>query len=211
MPDPAAQEYTPGKAGTVSAVVLGAGQSRRMGRPKLILPWGGHTVIAQIIATILQAGIADISVVVGPARALIEAALVGFPVRIVENPDAEKLDMLSSLQAGISAQTGSSRALLVFLGDQPQVEEGVIRSVIQRYSETCARLVAPSYQMRRGHPWLVERCMWAELLHLNPGKTMRDFLNAHGKEIEYIEVDTPSILQDLDTPEDYRREKPPTG
>jgi CTP:molybdopterin cytidylyltransferase MocA len=61
--------------------------------------------------------------------------------------------------------------------------------------------------LRRGHPWLVRRELWAELLALRPPQTLRDFLNAHAEEIQYVETD-PTILKDLDTPEDYRREKP---
>jgi len=60
--------------------------------------------------------------------------------------------------------------------------------------------------MRRGHPWLVQASLWPALLAMQAGQTLRDFLNRHAAQIEYVEVDTPSILKDLDTPEDYERE-----
>jgi molybdenum cofactor cytidylyltransferase len=62
--------------------------------------------------------------------------------------------------------------------------------------------------MRRGHPWLVDRALWPELLALQSPYTLRDFLTAHAGEIRYLDVDTDSILQDLDTPEDYTQQKP---
>jgi len=66
----------------------------------------------------------------------------------------------------------------------------------------------PSFQMRRGHPWLVARPLWPEILALKPPESTRDFLAGHAHEIHYVNVDTPSILADLDTPEDYEKSHP---
>jgi CTP:molybdopterin cytidylyltransferase MocA len=62
--------------------------------------------------------------------------------------------------------------------------------------------------MKRGHPWLVTRSLWKEILELRPPSTLRDFLNKYSDAIHYVTVDTPSILADLDTPEDYRKSHP---
>ncbi len=196
----------------VGAVVLAAGQSQRMGRPKLALPWGERSVIEQVVATLAEAGIAQIVVVTGGAREAVEAALTGHPVRLAYNPDFARSEMLSSLQVGIHALESSGSqalaALLVVLGDQPTIEASVVRAVVATYLATGAPLVVPSYQMRRGHPWLVERGLWPELLELAQDQTMRDFLHAHEEKIRYVEVDSPGILKDLDTPEDYQRLRP---
>ena len=74
--------------------------------------------------------------------------------------------------------------------------------------KTNPSIVVPSHQMRRGHPWLVARELWDEILELRAPKSMRDFLNAHKDEIFYVECDSPRILQDLDTPADYLKYKP---
>ena len=66
----------------------------------------------------------------------------------------------------------------------------------------------PSFQMRRGHPWLVTRPFWNEILELKPPQSLRDFLNSHASEIQYVNVDTPGVLADLDTPDDYHRSRP---
>jgi molybdenum cofactor cytidylyltransferase len=62
--------------------------------------------------------------------------------------------------------------------------------------------------MRRGHPWLIARELWEEILQMRPPESMRDFLNAHKDDIFYVDYDSPSILQDLDTPADYLKFKP---
>jgi len=97
---------------------------------------------------------------------------------------------------------------LIGLGDQPQVQERSVRSVLDEYRKSGAALVVPSFQMRRGHPWLVARPHWDEILRMRSPASLRDFLNRHADEIHYVELDNQSILQDLDTPEDYLKSRP---
>lgn len=192
----------------IGAVVLAAGMSRRMGRPKLVLPWGNHTVIWQVVDTLDAAGVRDIVVVTGAARELVEKALDGMQARLAYNPGYEDGEMLHSLQVGIQALLPIAEALLVTLGDQPMIEAAAIRRVAGHYLDTGAQLVIPSYQMRRGHPWLVGRKYWNELLSMPANQTMHDFIQRHADEIHYIVYDSPSILEDMDTPEDYQQNSP---
>lgn len=194
--------------GLIGAVVLAAGQSRRMGQPKLTLAWGEQTVIAQVVHTLLESGIQEIVVVTGGSHEAVEAALAGLPVRFAHNPHYADAEMLTSLQIGIRALNPDCLALLIVLGDQPTLDAGVVREVVEGHLTSGGRLVVPSYQMRRGHPWLVQRALWPELLQMPPDQTMRDFVHAHAEEIQYVTVNTPGILQDMDTPEDYRRIRP---
>lgn len=188
----------------IGAVVLAAGRSQRMGRPKMVLPWSETTVIEQVVKVLLTSSVGDMVVVTGGAREDVEFALSGLKVRTVNNPDYANGEMARTLQVGLSAMEDGVEAALVVLGDQPQIEQSVVEAVIVAY-EQGNRLVVPSYQMRRGHPWLVARSLWDGLLGLRPPKTLRDFLNIHTSDIHYVNVDTPSIIQDLDTPEDYHR------
>lgn len=193
----------------IGAVVLAAGRSQRMGEPKLVLPWGARTVIAQVAGTLLEAGIGDVVVVTGGWREAVEKALSGMPVLLAHNPDYEQSEMLTSLQVGLRALSALEppvEAALVVLGDQPTIEGGVIKAVMEQYAQSGAGLLVPSYQRRRGHPWMVRRDLWPGLFAMTPDQTMRDFLNAH--EITYVNVDSPGILKDLDTPEDYREQRP---
>lgn len=193
---------------TIGAVVLAAGQSRRMGAPKMTLPWGNTSVIGRVVEVLALAGVEDLVVVTGGTHLQVEGALQGTLARCIFNPRFMEDEMVLSLQAGLTSLHAGDDAALVALGDQPQIETGVVQAVIAAYHLNHAPLVAPSFQMRRGHPWLIARPLWPAILALHPGETLRDFLNAHVDRIEYLAVDTPSILRDLDTPEDYRRDRP---
>jgi molybdenum cofactor cytidylyltransferase len=195
----------------IGAIILGAGMSRRMGQPKLLLPWGDSSVIERIVQVLANAGIQKISLVSGAEREKIEAALAGLAVETLYNPEYATSEMLASLKLGLQAQPAQLQAVLVVLGDQPGIEGEVVSAVAQRFRQSQARLVVPSYKHRRGHPWLVRRDLWPELLELDPSLTLRDFLNQHGEEIDYVDVSSASVLKDIDTPQDYLKEKPVTS
>jgi molybdenum cofactor cytidylyltransferase len=179
-----------------------------MGQPKMLLPWGNLTVIEHVIATFLNAGVEDIVLVTGGVREQVERITAQYPIRSIYNSDYAQGEMLSSLQLGLTAMPAQVQAALIGLGDQPQVQERCVRLVCEAYRENKPQLVVPSFQMRRGHPWLVARPLWNKLLELKSPGSPRDFLNKHAREIRYVEVDTPSILADLDTPEDYQKSHP---
>jgi molybdenum cofactor cytidylyltransferase len=113
--------------------------------------------------------------------------------------------MLSSLQVGLSALPEDCEAALVALGDQPQIQPQVVVGLLERYRSSRSELVVPSYRMRRGHPWIVGRSLWSDIQALSPPQTLRDLLQDKAGQIDYLEVDTGSILADLDTPDDYQR------
>lgn len=205
----------------VAAVVLAAGRSQRMGQPKMVLPWGDTTVIGQVARTLAQAGLDEIVVVTGGARQQVEQALSGLPVRTVYNPRYAEDQMALSLQIGLASLSAEIDAALVALGDQPQVRLEVVHTVLNTYRQTRAPLVFPSYRMRRGHPWIISRSLWRLVLALPDSQaaspqpapliTLRDLLAPYGDQICYVEVDDDSILRDLDTPADYRMERPAEG
>ncbi len=195
----------------IGAVVLAAGLSRRMGAPKLLLPWGERKVLEHVVMTLWEAGIESIEVVTGGYREQVENLLraLPFPLRWVHNPEFAEGEMISSLKVGLTHLPQDLEAALIVLGDQPQIQQDVITQLVKRYAERKPLLVVPSYRMRRGHPWLVDRRLWAELVALPRERTLRDFLAFHVEKIDYLVVDTPSVVQDLDTPEDYEQMKPP--
>jgi len=191
----------------ITAIILAAGQSRRMGQPKMLLSWGETTVLGQVIVTFQSAGVDDLVVVTGGKRDQVEA-LVGTSTRTVFNPEYEQGEMLSSIQRGLTGLKQGTQAVLIALGDQPQVQERSVRMVMEAYTQSGASIIVPSFLMRRGHPWLVARPLWDEILALRAPESPRDFLNRHADEIHYVIVEDNSILQDLDTPEDYLKSKP---
>lgn len=169
----------------ITALILAAGQSRRMGRPKMLLPWGETTVLEQVITTFMSAGIEDILVVTGGDRERVEA-LVASTARTLFNPHYAQGEMLSSVQAGLAGLEPEVDAVLIGLGDQPQVRESSVQRVLGEYYASGATLVVPSFRMRRGHPWLVARRHWEEILHLQAPASLRDFLNRHASAIRYV-------------------------
>lgn len=191
-----------------SAVVLAAGQSRRMGRPKMTLSWGNTTVIGRVLQALESGGVDNVLIVTGAARVEVEKAVSGFGVRTVFNPFYAEAEMIKTLQVGISALNDEYEAALVVLGDQPQLRPKVVRGILDTYQESQAALIVPSFEMQRGHPWLLGRTYWPEILSLPSSETLRDFLNRHAAEIHYLIVNSKSVLQDLDTPEDYQHYRP---
>jgi molybdenum cofactor cytidylyltransferase len=210
-----------------AAIVLAAGLSSRMGRFKLTLPWGDRTVIGQVVATLESAGIGQIIIVTGHCADEVAAALAGTTAHAVHNPDYAAGEMLSSIQAGVHALTDrrglkpspsrsthraagegqlqraeDAPAVLLCLGDQPQMQAATVRTVSAAgEADGWNRIVIPSYRMRGGHPILLPNWLWPEILGCT--STLRDVMAAHRDRTRFLVVDTPTILADLDTPEDY--------
>jgi molybdenum cofactor cytidylyltransferase len=192
----------------ISAIVLAAGQSKRMGRQKMLMPWGRTTVIGKVISTLVEAGVVNIHVVTGGNQDELKDALREYNIQYIQNKDFANGEMLASVKVGLISMGKESEAALNVLGDQPQIEYKVIQIIVERYIETHNKIIVPSYQMHRGHPWLVEKSYWKEILNLTPPATLRDFLISHNDVIDYVNVDSQSVLQDLDTQADYSQFKP---
>jgi molybdenum cofactor cytidylyltransferase len=192
----------------ISAIILAAGKSQRMGQPKMILPWGETTVLGRVVEVFSEAEIHTLLIVIGGDREKVESEIFrlknDFPVTPVYNPDHEKSGMLSSILAGLNAIPEDAEAVLIGLGDQPQVEVATVKSIIKLFRQSKPEIIIPSYDNRRGHPILLASTMVQELKTLEPKYTLRDFLNIHQGEITYISAGI-SILQDLDTPQDYKK------
>jgi molybdenum cofactor cytidylyltransferase len=186
----------------IGAVILAAGQSRRMGRNKMLLPLAASTVLETVVTEVAAVEqVRDLVVVTGHQPDQIAALLSSYPVRCVFNPAYARADMLVSIQVGLRALGTEATAALIVPGDQPRLQRAVIQRVVEaRQPQT---IIIPSYQMKRGHPILIDRALWPEVLALPETATLRDFIRAHEQQIRYVVVETDSVLKDLDTPEDY--------
>jgi molybdenum cofactor cytidylyltransferase len=192
----------------ISAIILAAGSSKRMGQPKMLLSWGETTVLGKVIRTFQEADIEDIIVITGGAHDAVQQVVNQFGARSIFNREFANEEMLFSLKLGLQAQSNQAQATLIGLGDQPQVQAETVRLICEMFKKQKSQLIVPSFQMRRGHPWLVGRSLWSELLEMNSESSPRDFLQRHANDIQYVAVETPSILADLDTMADYRRARP---
>ena len=192
----------------IAAIVLAAGLSTRMGVQKLLLPWGKSTVINTVIEAINSAGINTIIVVTGKDKVEITNLLIDRPVKIVYNNRYHENNMTLSLQKGLKGLPSNISGALIVLGDQPQISPKVITTITDYYHQSNARILIPKYKGKKGHPWLLDHTLWEEILENEHPPFMRDFQNKHKDQIEYIEVDSETILMDIDTPEDYERQNP---
>jgi len=186
-------------------MILAAGESKRMGKPKLLLPFGGKTIIETIIDSVIQSKLDDVLVVLGAHREKIEKKIKDFSIKIVVNPNF-KNDMLSSVQCGFRALPEDVEASLVVLGDQPEISSALINEIVEAYKKSKKGIVLPVYRKNRGHPVLIDMKYQGEIEDLNPDLGLRNLVYKHAEDILEVEVITPSILQDIDTIEDYNRE-----
>ncbi|MFZ2488849.1 MAG: nucleotidyltransferase family protein [Anaerolineae bacterium] len=191
----------------ISALVPAAGLSTRMGGalPKPLLPWGSTTIIQTIVTTLHRGGVDEIIVVTGHRQDLLATALAATPARCVFNPVYTNGEMLASIQVGLAAADPAAAGVLLALADQPQIELATVQQVLAAFAASAGTaLVIPSYAMRRGHPILLPRRLWPAVLALPAGAALRSVIQHHADEIVYVTVDTPTVLADLDTPEQYR-------
>lgn len=189
----------------VWALVLAAGESRRMGKPKLLLPFGEKTIIENILDNIQRSRVDKILVVLGSHREEILSKIRARPVGTVVNYRYSE-GMLSSIQTGFEALPKDTAATLIYLGDQPLIPPSVANDLIEAYKQTQKGIVLPVYKTRRGHPILIDMKHRKEILNLSPEIGLRELMHNHPEEVQEVEVDTSHILKDIDNPEDYARE-----
>ena len=187
------------------AVILAAGESKRMGKPKLLLPYGEKTIIETIVETVVSSNVENTLIILGSDREKTEEKIKNYPVKIVYNRDFRS-GMLSSVQCGFKALPQETRAVLVVLGDQPKISADVINKLIDAYKSTGKGIVLPVYKKERGHPVLIDVKYGEEVENLSPEAGLRGTVYNHPEDILEVDVETPSIFQDIDDESDYKRE-----
>ena len=190
----------------IVAVVLSAGESSRMGRPKALLPIDSQTFIERIVGALKQSGIERVVVVLGFHAEELRLQVGHLPVEIVVNPDY-KQGQLSSLQAAIRhvQTTGSCDGMLVHLVDHPYIDSKLVRLMIDRFGDSDNMIVVPRHQGKRGHPVIFSKKLFQELLDAPIDQGAKAVVNAHRGETLEIDTDDAGITLDIDTPELYRQ------
>lgn len=189
----------------ICAIVLAAGLSRRMGAQKVLLPFGGKTVIAHIVDQLLASIVDKVYVVTGHQAERIREGLSSRPVSIVNNPDYES-GMLSSVRCGLRALPEQCKGVLVAIGDQPSITLKLVDRMIQSFIATGKRILVPCYDGKRGHPILFSQLYRQEILTHYDDVGLRGLLHAHPDEVFELIVSNSSVLSDMDYPQDYQRE-----
>jgi molybdenum cofactor cytidylyltransferase len=186
------------------AVVLAAGKSERMGSPKMLLPFGRKTLIENVVAGVMKFPVDGIFVVLGARRSEIERRLQAYPIKPVFNPDFEQ-GMLSSIRKGLEELPAEARAVLIVLGDQPWTPAAVVERLVSGFEREGKGIVVPVHRGRRGHPVLIDLKYKREIMALAPTVGLRELLLRHPDDILEVHVRTPSVLKDIDHPEDFRK------
>jgi molybdenum cofactor cytidylyltransferase len=189
----------------ICALLLAAGESKRMGEPKMLLPFGQKTIIEHIVDNILSSKADKTLVVLGSHREEIFNKISGRPVLTAVN-HRYKEGMLSSIQTGFEALPKETLAAIVFLGDQPLIPFSVIDDLIEGYRRTQKGILLPVHKKNRGHPILIDMKYKHEVLTLSPDIGLRALVHGHPEDMLEVEVNSPHILKDIDKPEDYLRE-----
>ena len=191
----------------VSAVVLAAGRSTRMGEAKQLLRIDEQTILERTIENVSASRVEEAVLVLGFEAELIRqklpAALLD-SVQVVINENHQS-GMSSSLRAGLAAVNLESDAALIVLADQPLVRPETMNLIVEQYRGSDAEIVIPHYQGSRGNPVLLDRSVFAEAMALEGDVGCRSIFAQHTKGILRVDVDDPGILADIDSREDYER------
>ncbi|MFZ2054118.1 MAG: nucleotidyltransferase family protein [Candidatus Aminicenantales bacterium] len=186
------------------AVVLAAGESRRMEQPKLLLPYGNETIIETVVRTVVSSSVDRTLVVLGARRREIEEKIRGFSVKKVINREFRK-GMFSSVLCGLGSLPRSARAAVLVLADQPGIPSRVVDSLIESFCREKKGIVIPVYGKKRGHPLLLDLKYRREVEALPPEAGLRGLLRRHPEDILEVRVSSSEILRDIDSPADYRK------
>ncbi|MEL6864032.1 MAG: nucleotidyltransferase family protein [Bacteroidota bacterium] len=191
----------------ISAILLAAGQSSRMGLAnKLLLPYDGMPLIRHMVRQLSAAAIDELILVTGYEAERVLAELDGFSFHSVHNPNYP-LGMTSSIQAGIRKADKLSKAYMIALADLPLLQTADYQLLIQAYwlhSPSSRPIQVPTYQEARGHPVIFDHSYRDELLAHQAPEGCKGIIKAHFEAVQYLKMPNNHILRDVDTPESYQ-------
>ncbi len=196
----------------VSGILLGAGESKRMGRNKLILPWGKSTVFEHCLQTLLCSELGEIVVVLSVRSSELGNRIRRCPIirkkkiTVVWNP-FYKRGMSTSIRKGLQHLDPGSRGILIALGDQPFLKSKTVNALIHAFTPGEGRMVVPFYGRRRGNPVLFDRSYLKELMELKGDAGGRSVIDRHPDDITRVQTRSEAVIRDIDIWEDYTKLK----
>lgn len=188
-----------------SVIVLAAGLSSRMGHQnKLLLNFNGQTLLRHCISSVTEAGLTDITVVLGHDRVNTEPELTGIQVQVVVNKEYEAGQM-TSVYCGLSGVSGSSKATLICLSDQPHVTAAHLRNIMWAYDNRPLGkdIVVPVYEGDRGNPVCIGKSVREQVLSQGHNSNCRRYIDDNPELVYGISFNDPAFVADIDTPEQY--------
>lgn len=195
----------PAKSHHISAIILAAGESTRMGEPKLLLPFGDSSIIGKVVSNAIRSRTGKVRVVLGSDHEVIGSQVKKYPVETLHNREF-KQGMLSSVKCGLSSLPETDEAAMILLGDQPMIGPEIMNGLIETYRRSDRGIIVASFRGKRGHPILIGSGYFGEVLAMGPENSLKDLLALHPDDIEEVESGNPAILRDIDTKKDYQEE-----
>ena len=186
----------------ISAILLAAGESKRMGQLKPGLPLGNSTILEQSIDNLVHSRIDELIVVLGYRAQELMEKVAGRPVKTVINPDYEQ-GMSTSIIAGLHLVDDKAQAVVFALADQPFIDSKIIDRLIDAFSHTSKGIVVPTYRGQRGHPVIFAVKYKEELLRLKGDVRGKQIIKENADDVLEIPVDSEGINVDIDTMSDY--------
>ena len=186
----------------IVGLILAAGRSARLGRSKQLLPLDGVPILEHVLRRAARSRLDQIVLVLGHDAPAIEAAVEDHGQRVVINADYAA-GQSTSLRAGLRAIDPNAAAVLVLLGDQPEIDPTAIDAVIDAYQRGCGSIVRPTYQGERGHPVLFDRALFPELAEMTGDAGARRLLREHRDDVYEVAISRSRLPPDVDTEEDY--------
>ena len=187
----------------ISAIVLAAGCSQRMGLPKLGLKLGDKSILEHVIDNALASKVSEVILVLGPETAHLRSSLEGLSrVKVVENQQPDR-GQSTSLRLGLQRISRGAQATLILMGDQPLVTPDIINALINKYSQSRGPIVAPIYGGQRGSPVLFDRSLLGELMAVEGDKGGREIVEKYKDSMVLVSFVSPLAGGDVDTWEDY--------
>jgi molybdenum cofactor cytidylyltransferase len=186
----------------LSAVLLAAGESKRMGKLKQLMPLGKSTILEQAIDNLLSSAVNEVIVVVGHKAEEITKAISAKPVKIMLNPNYGE-GMSTSIIAGLILVDPRAQAVMLALGDQPLVDSQTINCLIDEFHKSDKGIAVPTYKGKRGHPVIFAIKYKPELLELKGDIGAREIIKRHPQDVLEVAVDSEGVISDIDTRDDY--------
>ena len=191
----------------ITAIILAAGESKRMGQSKLTLEWGKKSLLEENLDHFLDSGVDEITVVLGYQAAEMERLIGDRSVTIAINPAFSK-GMSTSVVVGVNIMSPRTQGIMLALADQPSVDSATINKLIDAFNEQKKGIVVPVFQRKRGNPVIFDIKYRNELLSLKGDIGGREIIGHHAKDVLEVPVENKGVLIDIDTPDDYRKQKP---
>ena len=188
----------------ISAIVLAAGTSSRMGRAKALEPLAGRSLLHHVLRNLEASQVGEIVVVLGHEADRVRRETPLADATVVVNPDYA-LGMSTSLRAGLRAIHSSAEAFFAVLADQPLVSPATLDVLIARREESNARILIPTYTGIRGNPVLLDHSLSGEVEAITGDQGCRAIFGDYADDILEVPVDDPGVLLDVDTPEQLAR------